>query len=214
LPPAAHPNGCPGSCSASAKKIIPAAVTIEGFLGNLSKPLLFTLSNSHLFFHKIMKSFTTFRTAQASTTANLGSQATTSTSRVRAALLGLAVMLGAAAWSPAQAQAARPVQAKQGDAESLWLTVENPALERMQVRVIQLSNNTCLSNEVNHKPSYGTKLSFGKLPAGEYAVLLRVGQERYRYAVQVQAKTQQNSTISVRDLDNQTVEKVVASAAR
>ncbi|WP_210515472.1 hypothetical protein [Hymenobacter terricola] len=163
-----------------------------------------------------MKRFLTSRPTQslAAATANHRSQTTAIKRRVRTGLVGTAVMLGAVAWSsPAQAQQARPVHAKQGDAESLWLTIENPVQERMQVRVMQLSSNICLSAEVNHQPSYGCKLNFGKLPAGEYAVVLRVGHERYRYAVQVQAQSPR-STISVRNLDSQPVEKVLASTAR
>lgn len=148
-----------------------------------------------------MKLFTNFRTAQASTTLSQRS--------FRLAALGLVAGFGLAASSPAQAQQAQPVQTKT-NAESLLMTVSNPTQQRVQVRVMQVSSNTCLSNEVNHQVSYGTKLNFAKLPAGEYAVLLRVGHERYRYAVQVQA---QNSTISVRELNTQATDKAVASAA-
>ncbi|GAB3583868.1 hypothetical protein [Hymenobacter daeguensis] len=148
-----------------------------------------------------MKSFTNFRTAQAS--------ATVSQRSFRLAALGLVVGLGLAASSSAQAQQAQAVQTKT-DTESLLLTVNNPTLQRVQVKVVQLNGSTCLSNVVNHQASYGTKLCFAKLPAGQYDVMLRVGRERYHYAVQVKA---QNSTISVRELNNQPADKAVATAA-
>ena len=148
-----------------------------------------------------MKAFTTFRNAQAS--------ATLSQRSFRLAVLGMVAGLGLAASSSAQAQQLQPVQTKT-NAESLLMTVENPTQQRVQVKVMQLSSNTCLSNAISRQTSYGTKLSFAKLPAGEYAVMLRVGREKFRYAVQVQG---QNSTISVRELSNQATDKAVASAA-
>jgi len=148
-----------------------------------------------------MKLFTNVRTVQAS--------AIFSQRAMRLAALGLVAGFGIAAGSPAQAQQLQPVQTK-ADAENLMMTIENPTQQRLQVQVMQLNNSTCLSNEVNHQVSYGCKLNFAKLPAGEYAVLLRVGRERYRYSVQVKA---QNATISVRDLNNQATDKAVVSAA-
>lgn len=147
-----------------------------------------------------MKSFTNFRTAQVS--------ATVSQRSIRLAVLGLVAGFGLAA-SPAYAQQAQKVQTK-SEAETLLMTVNNPTQERVQVKVVQLSSSTCLSNVINHESSYGTKLCFAKLPAGEYAVLLRVGRERYHYAVQVKA---QNSTISVRELNGQATDKAVTTAA-
>ena len=149
-----------------------------------------------------MKLFTTTRTAQAS--------ATFSQRAIRLAALGLVAGFGLAAGSPAHAQQAQSVQTKT-EAESLMLTVENPTQQRMQVQVMQVSSQTCLSSEINHQPSYGTKLNFAQLPAGEYAVLVSVGRERYRYAVQVQA--QNATTISVRELNKPAADKAVASAA-
>jgi hypothetical protein len=147
-----------------------------------------------------MKSFTNFRTAQTS--------ATVSQRSFRLAVLGVVAGLGLAA-SPAYAQQAQTVQTK-AESESLLMTVNNPTHQRVQVKVMQASSSTCLSNEVNHLASYGTKLCFAKLPAGQYDVMLRVGRERYRYAVQVKA---QNSTISVRELNAQPADKAVATAA-
>lgn len=147
-----------------------------------------------------MKSFTNFRTANTS--------ATVSQRSFRLAVLGMVAGLGLAATSPAYAQQGQKVQTK-SEAENLLMTVSNPAQERVQVKVMQLSSQTCLSNVINHDASYGTKLCFAKLPAGEYAVMLRVGRERYQYAVQVKA---QNSTISVRELNTEATDKAVASA--
>ncbi|GAB3870578.1 hypothetical protein GCM10028824_19370 [Hymenobacter segetis] len=115
---------------------------------------------------------------------------------LRALLLGGLAIVGSA--GTALAQSAPAVKAKQADAQALWLTVENPAQQRLQMQVVSLDNSTCLVNEVNHLTSYGSKLNFKGMPAGQYAVLLRVGRERFRYSVDVQGKAQ--TTISVREL--------------
>ncbi|WP_201978947.1 hypothetical protein [Hymenobacter rubidus] len=140
--------------------------------------------------------------------AQLLTAATSSTSALRTMLLGGLAVLGSA--GSALAQDAPSVKAK-ADAQSLALTVENPQQERMHVQVICLDKYACLLNEVNRKPSYGTKLNFDGVPAGQYAVVLRVGHERYRYTVQVQAKAA--TTISVRELAPATP-AIVASAGR
>ncbi|MGY3089837.1 hypothetical protein ACVWYF_002885 [Hymenobacter sp. UYAg731] len=124
-------------------------------------------------------------------------------------LAGLALLGGAGA---AQAQTAPSVTAKQGDAQGLWLSVENPTQQRMQMQVVSLAHRVCLVNEVNHRAAYGSKLNFGGVPAGQYAVLLRVGRERYRYSVDVQSKDQ--TTISVRELTPAKSPEVVAAVSR
>ncbi|MDO7877523.1 hypothetical protein Q5H93_22480 [Hymenobacter sp. ASUV-10] len=117
----------------------------------------------------------------------------TSAPYLRALVLGGLAMLGSA--GAAFAQNISSVEAKQGDAQALFLTVNNPALQRMQVQVVCLDNHTRITNEVNRQASYGTKLHFKGMPAGAYAVLLRVGRERYRYNVQV--ADQKQTIISV-----------------
>ena len=128
----------------------------------------------------------------------------------RAALLGVLAVLGSA--GTALAQDAPSVKAKQGDAQSLAMTIENPGRQQLELRVVALGTNTCLVKEVNTLPSYGTQLHFRNLPAGRYAVLLRVGQERYRYNVQVE--TQVQTTISVPGLTTPQAGQAVAAVSR
>ena len=132
----------------------------------------------------------------------------------RAALLGVVAVLGSAGAAFAQKPAAQQpqwVQSKQADAQTLLLTIDNPELKIMQMQVVNLGTNGCLADERSRKPSYGCKLNFGTLPAGQYAVLLRVGRERYRYNVQVQ-KQPATSTIVVQGLEPQTA-KTLSSAS-
>jgi hypothetical protein len=137
-------------------------------------------------------------------------QAIASVPYLRALLLGGMAILGSA--GAALAQSGPSVKAKQADAQALWLTVENPAQQRLQMRVVSLDQHICLVNEVNHRASYGSKLNFGGVPAGQYAVLLRVGRERYRYSVDVQGQSQ--TVISVRELTPAQAPEVVAAVAR
>jgi hypothetical protein len=129
---------------------------------------------------------------------------------LRALLLGgLAIVASAGA---ALAQSAPSVTAKQGDAQGLWLTIENPAQQRLQMQVVSQAQGVCLVNEVNHLTSYGSKLNFNGMPSGQYAVLLRVGHERFRYNVDVQGKAQ--TTISVRELTPAKSPEAVAAVIR
>lgn len=153
-----------------------------------------------------MNRSTSLRPAQSLTSAPTSTPAR----HLRAALLGSLALIGSV--GTALAQDTPTVKAKQGDAQSLWLTVENPAQARMQLRVVSKVQHICLVNEVNHKFSYGSKLNFNGLPAGKYAVLLRVGNERYTYNVQVQSLPQ--TTISVPGLTPPNTPEVVASATR
>ena len=152
------------------------------------------------------------RSAQqlAVATSSTRAQILASAPYLRAVLLGGLVVLGSV--GSALAQDAPSVKAKQADAQGLWLTVENPTQQRVQMQVISLAESICLVNEVNRQASYGSKLNFRGVPAGQYVVLLRVGRERYRYNVQVQAQPQ--TAISVRELTPATTTEVAVSAAR
>ncbi|MBF9222769.1 hypothetical protein [Hymenobacter ruricola] len=159
-----------------------------------------------------MKRSISLRTATAQLQAGAAAsfQRLTSAPVLRALLLGGLAVLGTAA--TALAQDAPSVKAKQADAQGLFLTVENPTRKLMQVKVVSLAKYACLTNEVNHKASYGSQLNFKGVPAGQYAVLVRVGRERYRYNVQVQ--NDQQTTISVRELTGTQAPAMVASTAR
>jgi hypothetical protein len=147
---------------------------------------------------------------QAGATPSVRIQGLASAPYLRALLLGGLAVIGCA--GSAFAQGAPSVKAKQGDAQGLWLTVENPTQQRVQMQVYSLNQHARLVNEVNRAASYGSKVNFAGMPAGRYAVLLRVGQERYRYNVQVQATPQ--TTISVHGLAPASPAGMVASASR
>jgi hypothetical protein len=148
-----------------------------------------------------MKTLTTSAQALALT-------APKATSIFRTALLAGFAVLGS--MGAALAQEGPSVKAKQADDQSLAFTVENPAQQQMRVRVMSLNTNRDVINEVNHQSSYGCKLNFAGMPAGKYAVMLKVGDQSYRYTVQV-AKAQ--TTISVAELTDTPSMPGVASAS-
>ena len=134
----------------------------------------------------------------------------------------LLALLAAGSAAAAQAQPTQPtgsvssVKVLQPDAQTFAFTVENPARQRLQWQVLYLDNNLRLVDESNRLLSYGCQLCFRGRPAGRYAVLVRVGRERYRYDVLVQATTQTTTqtTITVPGLAPPTAGKVAASSAR
>lgn len=126
---------------------------------------------------------------------------------LRAIIFGSA-LLGTAV---AQAQQLQPVQVTQPDANSLRLRFDNPTQQPARLQVIRLATNEMLLNETHREPAYGTRLKFDTLPAGRYAVLLRLGRDRYRYTVQVQAQPRTTS-ITVLNLTTRRLDNVLASA--
>ena len=157
-------------------------------------------------------SFTTpSNQSQATATIANRLQAFVTVPRLRALLLGTLLMGSAGA---AMAQGTPSAKAKQSDAQSLSLTIENPAQQRVEMQVVSLGTKRCVLREVNHNLSYGCKLNFQDLSAGQYAVLLRVGQKRYRYTVQVQAPTPAQNTISVPELTAASATPSVAAVLR
>ncbi|MBD2721591.1 hypothetical protein [Hymenobacter armeniacus] len=159
-----------------------------------------------------MNRFLSLRPAQQLTgaTTSTRAQRLASASMLRALLLGGLAVLGTA--GTALAQDGPAVKAKQADAQCLSFTVENPKLEKVRMDVLCLTHNTFLMSEVNRQASYGSKLNFAGVPAGKYAVLLRVGRERYRYNVQVQKGPQ--TTISVPELTPAQAPAAIASVTR
>jgi hypothetical protein len=128
---------------------------------------------------------------------------------IRTALLAGFAVLGSL--GAAMAHGGPSVKAKQADGKSLAFTVENPDQQKVQVRVMSLNTKRDIMNEVNRQSSYGCKLNFEGMPTGTYAVMLRVGDQSYRYTVQVQAASQ--TTISVPELVDSQGTQGVASAS-
>ncbi|MCC3152907.1 hypothetical protein Q3A66_07860 [Hymenobacter sp. BT770] len=132
---------------------------------------------------------------------------------LRPALLGLLALAGTGIAGPALAQGTQPVTVTQPDGESLRVRFYNSTKKPAVLGVVQLENGRWILRETHKEPAYGTLLKFNNLPSGKYAVLLRVGRDRYRYNVQVDTKAPGTTTIAVRESTSHRVENGLATAS-
>ncbi|GAB3302332.1 hypothetical protein ACFQT0_10955 [Hymenobacter humi] len=160
-----------------------------------------------------MKTSFFFRLAQFRPQATAAFHSLAHARALRPLALGLLAVAGTAFTSPASPETTEPVYVTQPDAESLRVRINNATKKPAYLRVLQLDNNRWLLNETHREPAYGTLLKFNNLPSGRYAVILRVGPDRYRYNVQVETKAPGATTIAVRETTSRRVENGLATAA-
>ena len=132
----------------------------------------------------------------------------------RTAVLSLVAIAGLAAATPAQAQQApSPVRLTQVDHENLRLRIDNPSQQASRVEVIHLNTGQPLFTESYADAAYGHRFNFHGLPTGRYAMLLKVGPDRYKYTIQV-ADGPEGQTVAVAELATRQLTPALASAAR
>ena len=153
-----------------------------------------------------MKTFFRFRLALFAT------QLTAAAKDARPVLVGALGLLGAALGLPAQAAPTEPVQVTQPDAANLRVRISNTSHKAIYMQVVRLENGQWLLNETHRVPAYGTLLKFGGLPTGNYAVLVRVGANRYRYTVQVATPKTGATSIAVLETTTRRVESGLATS--
>jgi hypothetical protein len=152
--------------------------------------------------------------------AHLATQVSAAAQHARPVLLGAVALLGVALALPARAaqgtaaSSGEPVQVTQPDAESLRVRIYNATGKPALLRVVHLDNGQTILSETHREAAYGTRLKFDTLPCGRYAVTMRVGDNKYRYEVQVdRSKGAHAATIAVRETSTYRVESGLASAA-
>ncbi|MGI4874990.1 MAG: hypothetical protein ACRYFX_27865 [Janthinobacterium lividum] len=112
----------------------------------------------------------------------------------------LLTLAGVSLAGPALAQTTPPpVRVTQAASQSLRVRIDNPRQLRGTVQVLRLANGQPLFEESYTAAAYGHRFDFDGVPAGRYALLLKVGSDRYRYVVQV-APQAQGSTMTLRGL--------------
>ncbi|KUG05849.1 hypothetical protein [Solirubrum puertoriconensis] len=117
-------------------------------------------------------------------------------------LLGLLTLGGALAAAPVQAapgQSVQPVALERVDAVSFRVRISNPAAQQGQVQVLSLASGKTLFSENYAAPAYGHRFNFGVLPAGRYAIVVKAGEQQYRYTLQLQADGQYR-TVAMRSM--------------
>jgi hypothetical protein len=130
----------------------------------------------------------------------------------RILLLGALALGGLSLTTPAQAQQpASPVHLTQLNQASLRLRIANPSQQPSRVEVIHLNTGQPLFTETYKAASYGHRFDFQNLPTGRYALLLKVGSDRYRYTVEV-ATTAAGSSLAIRELATRQQAPALASA--
>lgn len=103
--------------------------------------------------------------------------------------------------APVQAQSLeevtpQPVGIERVDTFSYLVRISNPALQKARLQLVRLSDSKVLYEENSAKATFGQKLNVQSLPDGQYAILVRVGPEQYRYTLQLQTETHRTTDLS------------------
>ncbi|UYZ58247.1 hypothetical protein [Hymenobacter latericus] len=114
-------------------------------------------------------------------------------SRASRVLLGLLALGGVLAASPVQAMPGQPVSLERVDEVSLRVRISNPAQQLGQVQVVSLVSGKTIFSETYSEQAYGHRFNFSVLPAGRYAIVVKAGEQQYRYTLQLQAAGKQRA---------------------
>jgi hypothetical protein len=121
-----------------------------------------------------------------------------STSRKLLPLLSLAALCLA---EPVFAQRAeetspQPVGIERVDTFRYLVRISNPALQKARLQLVRLSDSVVLYEENSASATFGQQLNVQSLPDGQYAIVVRVGPEQYRYTLQLQTETHRTTDLS------------------
>jgi hypothetical protein len=72
--------------------------------------------------------------------------------------------------------------------------VSNPALVKGRMQLVQKSNGALLYQYSSSEPSFGRRLNISKLPEGDYAVIVKMGKETFRYPLAIGNTAQSPAT--------------------
>ncbi|UYZ58248.1 hypothetical protein [Hymenobacter latericus] len=107
---------------------------------------------------------------------------------------------GALAAQPARAQNdAQPVTVQKVDDVSFRVRISNPGQQPGRVEIQSLSSGRLLFGQDYAGPAYGHRFSFGNLPAGRYAIVVKADKLQYRYTLRLQANGTQRA-VAVRGI--------------
>ncbi|WP_324674338.1 hypothetical protein [Hymenobacter sp. GOD-10R] len=109
---------------------------------------------------------------------------------VRTAAFVLLTLGGASLASPALGQEAKPVDVQKVNETAFRVRIQNPTQGAGKVRVISLVTGQTLMYQRYEGPAYGCNIDFRDLQTGQYALLMQVGQSKYRYIMQVKSNPQ------------------------
>lgn len=121
-----------------------------------------------------------------------------STSRKLLPLLSVAAI---SFGNPVQAQSSaetkpQPVGIERIDTFSYLVRISNPALQKARLQLVRLSDSVVLYEESSANATFGQKLNVQSLPDGQYAIVVRVGPQQYRYTLHLQTETHRTTDLS------------------
>jgi hypothetical protein len=85
------------------------------------------------------------------------------------------------------------------DAATFRVRTQNPMKERLQVKVISGVTGQCLFTETYDQSYYTRRLNFQNLKPGSYILVTKLGQDSYRYTIQVKP-TATGQAVAVRNV--------------
>jgi hypothetical protein len=118
--------------------------------------------------------------------------------RVRQAALG-ALLLGSAFFSSPVAAQQQPVVVDKTDAATFRVRTQNPMKEHVHVQVISGVTGKRLFTEAYDQSYYSRRLNFQNLKPGAYFLVTKIGQDIYRYTIQVKP-TATGQDVAVRNV--------------
>ena len=129
---------------------------------------------------------------------------------LRRAAFVVASAAGTALAMPAQAQQVGPpagVQQLSDFAYRVWAS--NPAAQRGQVQLVDLTTGHVLFEERSSAVSFGQKFNVSQLPDGRYAFVVHVGPQKFSYSLHLRTAATRSA-----ELRADTVRARVALSAR
>lgn len=112
-----------------------------------------------------------------------------------ALLLGATLHLLNAA--PLRAQGTgQPVGVKKVADFSYRVSASNPAALRGTLQLVNSETGAVLYEEFSIKPTFGQQFNVRNLPDGNYAFVVKLGSQRYRYALRLRTTAQRSAELS------------------
>ncbi|MCC2545394.1 hypothetical protein LJY25_02975 [Hymenobacter sp. BT175] len=115
-------------------------------------------------------------------------------------LVVLAGFVGTFAARPALAQVGQqpqPVAVEKMDETSFRVRISNPQQKAGTLEIVNLANGRTLFKEGYTGVVHGHKFNFRDMQDGKYAVVVKVGKEKFRYELQLQTTTQRTVAMNV-----------------
>ena len=116
--------------------------------------------------------------------------------RLGAALLQSS-SLGLALTQPAQAQQpVSPAGVEKMSDFSYRVWASNPAAQPGRLQLLNAATGTLLYEEYSSKVSFGRKFNVRDLPDGQYAFVVKLGKQQYRYTLNLHTTSQRSAELS------------------